>query len=369
MYQTARLAPRRLLSAKGGAVGVKFGLFDHMTRPPGTALHELYERRIAAVVRAEGAGVHGYYVAEHHGHRLAMAPSQLVWLAALARETERIRLGTMVACLPLHHPLRLAEEICMVDQLSQGRLELGVGRGISPFEQNFFGHPADEARGRFQESLELILSALTTGRMNTEGRTYYTFPEAELSMETYQKPGVPIWYPGNIEYAGLNGFNAVVPTPPNAAQRAAYQGFIDAGLASGDRLNPRSSDATLACSQFLVVARTDEEARDIAYRNVTALNNLMRRSSSAAPPHLQDPLPPLPDDPAVPFSAAGAFQREVAICGSPQTVRDYFLARAGENVDSYFMVGTAIGDMSLAESEESLRLFLNEVLPAFHDAA
>jgi alkanesulfonate monooxygenase SsuD/methylene tetrahydromethanopterin reductase-like flavin-dependent oxidoreductase (luciferase family) len=274
-----------------------------------------------------------------------------------------------VACLPLHHPLRLAEEICMVDHLSRGRLELGVGRGISPFEQNFFGHAADEARGRFQESLELILSALPTGRMNTEGRTYYQFPEAELSMETYQKPGVPIWYPGNIEFAGRNGFNAVVPVPPSEAQRAAYQEFIAAGLDSGDRLSPRSSDATLACSQFLVVARTDEQAREIGYRNVTALNNLMRRSSSAAPPHLQDPLPPLPDDPSVPFSTVSAFQREVAICGSPETVRDYFRARAAESDDSYFIVGTAIGDMSLAESEESLQLFLDEVLPAFRDAA
>ena len=119
-------------------MSVEFGIFDHITRPPGVPLAQLYEDRIELLKSADDAGFYCYHLAEHHGHDLAMAPNQLVFLGALARETENLRLGTLVSCLPLHHPLRLVEEICMVDQLSDGRLEVGVGRGVSIFEHEFF---------------------------------------------------------------------------------------------------------------------------------------------------------------------------------------------------------------------------------------
>ena len=112
---------------------MEFGIFDHVTRPAGVPLDALYEHRLSLLRRADAAGFRGYHLAEHHGHRLSGTPSQTVFLSAVARETERLRLGLLVACLPLHHPVRLADEVCMLDQLSGGRVDLGVGRGISPF--------------------------------------------------------------------------------------------------------------------------------------------------------------------------------------------------------------------------------------------
>jgi hypothetical protein len=81
---------------------IEFGIFDHVTRPPGIALDELYEGRLALLRKADAAGFDRYHLAEHHGHGLSATPSPAVFLAAVARETERLRIGMLVACLPLH---------------------------------------------------------------------------------------------------------------------------------------------------------------------------------------------------------------------------------------------------------------------------
>ena len=140
---------------------MKLGIFDHLD-DSGRPLSVHYEERLKLGERYDAAGFHAYHLAEHHATPLGTAPSPNIFLAALAQRTRRLRLGPMVYCLPLYHPLRLFEEICMLDQLSGGRLEFGVGRGISPIEAGYFGVDADEARDIFDESLDLIRRALTT---------------------------------------------------------------------------------------------------------------------------------------------------------------------------------------------------------------
>src|SRR5262249_58314850 len=105
-------------------------MFDHVDRGD-APLGELYEGRLRMVEAAEAAGFRTYHVAEHHATTLGMAPSPSLLLAAAIQRTRRIRLGPLVYILPLYTPLRLIEEICMLDQMSGGRFELGVGRGIS----------------------------------------------------------------------------------------------------------------------------------------------------------------------------------------------------------------------------------------------
>ena len=117
---------------------MKFGIFDHLDIR-NEPLSKTYDERLKLLRLADEAGFHAYHVAEHHGTPLGAAPSPSVYLAAAARETKRIRLGPLVYLLPLYHPLRLIEEICILDNLSDGRFELGVGRGISPIEIGFFG--------------------------------------------------------------------------------------------------------------------------------------------------------------------------------------------------------------------------------------
>lgn len=104
-----------------------FGLFDWIDR--GTVpLHQLYAERLRLLEAADAAGFFCYHLAEHHATPLGMAPSPALFLTAAAQHTQRIRLGPLVYLLPLYNPLRLIEEVCMLDHLSGGRLELGVGR-------------------------------------------------------------------------------------------------------------------------------------------------------------------------------------------------------------------------------------------------
>src|SRR5438105_7755070 len=106
-----------------------FGIFDHVERRNDVGMAQQYEERLRLIETAEALGFHCYHVAEHHHSPLCLAADQTAYLAAAAQRTRRIRLATLVYVLPLHHPIRLIEEISFLDQLSGGRFEVGVGRG------------------------------------------------------------------------------------------------------------------------------------------------------------------------------------------------------------------------------------------------
>src|ERR1700758_2423194 len=112
---------------------MEFGVFDHLDRND-LPLKDYYETRLQLIELYEKAGFYAYHLAEHHATPLGMAPSPSVFLAAVAQRTNKLRFGPLVYTVNLYHPLRLIDEICMLDQMSGGRLELGVGRGISPYE-------------------------------------------------------------------------------------------------------------------------------------------------------------------------------------------------------------------------------------------
>src|SRR6267143_4486253 len=128
---------------------VSFGVFDWIDRGTGP-VNRLYEERLKLLGAADDAGFFCYHLAEHHATPLGMAPSPALFLTAAAQRTRRIRLGPLVYLLPLYHPLRLIEEVCMLDHLSGGRLDLGIGRGISPIELGFLNVNAGETPERFK---------------------------------------------------------------------------------------------------------------------------------------------------------------------------------------------------------------------------
>src|SRR6266540_3588260 len=126
----------------------QFGLFDWIDRRE-APLGQIYEERLRLLEAADEAGFYCYHLAEHHATPLGMAPSPGLFLAAAAQRTHRIRLGPLVYLLPLYEPLRLIEEVCMLDHLSAGRLELGIGRGVSPYELRCFGVDVADSRAIF----------------------------------------------------------------------------------------------------------------------------------------------------------------------------------------------------------------------------
>src|SRR3989454_12223728 len=169
---------------------VAFGLFDWIDRRQGP-LGQLYEERLQLLEAAEAAGFFCYHLAEHPATPLGMAPSPSVFLAAAAQRTRRIRLGPLVFLLPLYSPLRLLGEICMLDHLSGGRLELGVGRGVSPYEVGYHGFDPARTRPMFQEALDVLVAGVTSARLTSRGG-HYRYDRVAVELAPAQHPSPPL---------------------------------------------------------------------------------------------------------------------------------------------------------------------------------
>jgi natural product biosynthesis luciferase-like monooxygenase protein len=178
--------------------------------PMGRSEQEMVQEQIGLMEAAEGLGFDSLWPAEHHFSEYGFCASPALTLAAVARQTSRIRLGTGVVVLPFNHPLRVAEDYAMLDLLSGGRVELGVGRGYQPLE--FQGYGIDQTRSReiFDESLEVIRRAWTEERLDFEGE-HFQFHDVEVRPKPLQKPHPPIWLaalsPESYAKAGQQGFN------------------------------------------------------------------------------------------------------------------------------------------------------------------
>ena len=137
---------------------MEFGIFDHIEPVENLALNEIYELRLQQLEIFDQSGFYAYHLAEHHSPAVhSLAPSQNVFLAAASQRTRSLKLAPCVYVLPLHHPLRLIEEISMLDHLSGGRIEIGVGRG-GVMEAYFWGQEADSETNyqRYLETLDIL---------------------------------------------------------------------------------------------------------------------------------------------------------------------------------------------------------------------
>jgi alkanesulfonate monooxygenase SsuD/methylene tetrahydromethanopterin reductase-like flavin-dependent oxidoreductase (luciferase family) len=334
--------------------GMKFGVFDHMDRG-GASLGQQYEDRLKLIEAYDRLGFHAYHVAEHHATPLGMAPSPGIFLAAIAQRTRRLRFGPLVYTLNLYHPLRLIDEICMLDQMSGGRLELGVGRGISPFEVGYFG--VDPATGpeRFAETLAVVLKGLTSRTLSHSG-THFTFRDVPIELEPVQRPHPPLWYgantPDSAEWLARQGYNVVVGLPARGVRA-----FVERYRAEWHAMG-RSNAALplLGMSRHVVVSDSDAEAVAAARRAFrlwyAALEHLWRKNGVGLPRQLI----PADFDEAV----AGGY----IVAGSPATVRDRMRQDNDIAGINYCLCRMAFGDLSYEESARSIELFAREVMPA-----
>ena len=330
---------------------MEFGIFDHLDRND-LPLKDFYETRLKLIEAYEHAGFYAYHVAEHHSTPIGMAPSPSVFLSAIAQRTKTLRFGPMVYALPLHHPLRLIEEICMVDQLSGGRLEIGFGRGSSPTEVSFYGQDPAKAQDIYSEARELILRGLTHKQLTFEGK-FFTFKDIPMEMEPLQKPHPPMWY----------GVHSV-----EAAERAARQGLNMVSLDSAketrtynDRyrqvwreLNGDKPTPKLGQSRFIVIAENGKEALAAAQRAYPVWHRhfyYLYSIRGGKPTH------PRPDT----FEKMMAIGH--AIAGEPAEVLKFLQAQIDESAANYLVGQFAFGDLTLAESLCSVELFHGQVMP------
>ena len=346
---------------------MKVGLFDHVElsdRAYATTLDE----RLAFAQAADEAGIWCLHVAEHHASPLNMVPVPGVYLGAVARATKRLRFGPMVYLLPLYSPLRLAEEICMLDHLSKGRLEVGVGRGVSPFELGYHKIRHEESRDIFKEAYACLTAALTNDPFTFESELY-TYKDVPMPLRPLQQPTPAFWYASSndtgSQWAGEQGLHFVT-NGPTARAKANIDVYLAALGKRGAPAHPKAEfrgGAAIGVGRLIVVADTDEEARRIAepaaayhHANLTFLQR--RNASSDLAKRLNIP-------------AAASFEdatREgTLICGSPKTVLAETERQVGTLGINYLVAYLFFGTMSLADALRSLELFRSEVMPKLEE--
>jgi alkanesulfonate monooxygenase SsuD/methylene tetrahydromethanopterin reductase-like flavin-dependent oxidoreductase (luciferase family) len=333
---------------------MKFGIFDHMD-DAGIPHGELFAGRLRLAEAYDRAGFYGYHLAEHHGTPIGCAASPGIFLAALAQRTEKLRFGPLVYLLPFYHPLRLIEEICMLDQLSGGRFELGIGRGVSPFETANYALDFSQTGAMYHEAFQVLLKGLAADELTFEGK-FYRFDKVPMVLKPVQRPHPPLWYgvsiPDNADWPAANDVNVVSLAPP-AAVRPIFERY----LATRRKLG--KGDTTLrGVGRHVVVADTDEKALAIARRAYPRWRTnffwLFRRHGSA--PRVGDLYPES-------FDQLAALR--TAVAGSPQTVRDFIAAEIEATGANYFVPWLAFGDMTVEEALHSVDLFAREVMPGF----
>jgi alkanesulfonate monooxygenase SsuD/methylene tetrahydromethanopterin reductase-like flavin-dependent oxidoreductase (luciferase family) len=243
--------------------GIEFGVFDHIEREPGIPLDRLYNDRLKQIEVLDEAGFYCYHLAEHHTPAVhSMAPSQNVFLAAVSQRTSRLRFGAGVYVLPLHHPLRLIEEVSMLDNLSGGRVEIGVGRG-GVLEAYFWGQDSDPETNlaRYEETLAVLRLGLSNDVLEYHGR-FYDFVEVPMRLRPLQQPMPGLWYMRNPETAARGGMNAIIVGGDLDALEAnviRYRHFWDEYQGKG-ALTEQGREPKVGLTTHIVLAATEDEA-------------------------------------------------------------------------------------------------------------
>lgn len=336
-----------------------FGIFDHLDRS-GAPLGQQYEDRLRLIEHYEAAGFHAYYVAEHHSTPLGMAPSPAVFLASIAQRTRTLRFGPMVYPLPLYHPLRVAEEICMLDHLSGGRLDIGFGRGASQFETEYYGIDPKEAQARYEEARQIVLAALTGSSVTYQGR-YYSFAGTPVELHPLQQPHPRMFYGAGHAETGAKAARErinLVCNAPVVTVRPIFEAFRATWREVGRAGEPMP---LLGLNRHCVIADTDAEAQALAERAYRLWHASFYR--------LWQLRNARPNNAAYPETFAGLQTMGYGIAGSPATVRDFYVREIRE-VGANFALGRfAFGDITLTEASRSVALFRDHVMPALQEVA
>ena len=341
---------------------VQFGLFDWIDINQ-LELPDLYEQRLKLLEYADTTGFYCYHLAEHHGTPLSVTPSPALFLAAAAQRTRRIRLGPLVYLLPIYNPLRLAQEICMLDNMCRGRLELGVGRGISPIELSFFKVDSQESRAMFQEALEIMTKGLATGKISCEGR-YYSFRDMPIHMKPFQRPYPPLWYPTDnpesMTWLARHGMSTVTHNKPMTTVRELfdlYKRVWEEHREEQNRLNGHVPDPKYGMLRHIYLAQTDGEAVKEAKRAFADFNkNFSYLRSQGGDTKMKDYL----------ADVDARLAEGLYIFGSPATVRATIKEQLDITGANYFLGAFSFGTLTTEQILDSMRLFAEEVMPAFH---
>jgi alkanesulfonate monooxygenase SsuD/methylene tetrahydromethanopterin reductase-like flavin-dependent oxidoreductase (luciferase family) len=344
---------------------MEFAIWDNTGPRPGSSPGDVYRQHLDEIALADAGGFDHYWFFEHHLSPTALMPAPNLMIAAAAGRTRRMRLGNMVNVLPYRNPLLLAEEVAMLDSLTGGRLDVGIGRGGKASEYQSFCLDPAHSRAMFRESIDAMVRIWSDEIFAFEGRFFKFDKNAALSPPLVQRPHPPVFVTANSEeslrFAAERDFSFVqLDSLIDDCKRD--QDFYRAiQRASGFAPRPR-----LCLTREVYVAPTDEEARGFAKKHLLEYWNLWGRFTQFV------------NAGAVPASFEAWYQRAprlfamsydelvesgMVLAGAPETVARQIL-RHGEMLDLRALVGSfQLGTMPHERVIDSLRLFAAEVMP------
>ena len=341
---------------------MQFGLFYEWPNPTLREWRLLFEEGVEQIQYSESLGFDYCLIAEHHFTNYGNSPSPLLQSLYIGRRTRRLRIGTASVILPMWQPLRLAEEVAVVDNLLDGRFMCGVGRGYQPYEMAGFGADVSESRARFDETLDVLLKAWTSDESFTYQGEYVNIENpVTVFPKPFQKPHPPLLITGSsVDSMRAAARYDMLPFTSSQMGLDGVRAQYGALAHSYRELGKPVEDIRLGVQCITHVAPTDEEAREAlpyARWQNRAQRGLNRRAVDAgridAVPYEDE----LDDD---------SFMDRLFF-GSPETVAEKLakFADAGATHVSNWMM---FGGIEHEKLMRSIRLMGEEVMPALRDA-
>ena len=352
---------------------MRFGTFYFFQAPPGHRHADIIHRELEQVEWTEELGFDEVWFTEHHfiDYGLSVDPSTLA--AAAASRTRRVRIGLAAAILPFHHPLRLAEQMALVDIVSRGRLDVGVGRGNRPAEFAGYRVPQEESRERFDEIVDVMRRAWTEERFSYAGR-FFTFDDVRVIPKPLQRPHPPIYQvcvtKDGIENTALRGWpmlNSVLfgPVEQLIGNRDTYVNTLKKSGRSDAEVARLLTD--WGVSRQIYVADSDREALEEARAAELWYQESFRRF--VIPDRIEDAHPSLQPG----FRAMAerlskvtweALVRETLAFGAPDTVARHIETMREMGVGQV-LCWMNFGGLAQDKIRRSMELFAREVMPRF----
>jgi alkanesulfonate monooxygenase SsuD/methylene tetrahydromethanopterin reductase-like flavin-dependent oxidoreductase (luciferase family) len=342
---------------------MKFGVFQLLHSADKGPAKEVYDNALEQAKLADELGFEGVWLAEHHFSSYGYNPNPLTFAVKIADHTKNLRIGTAVVVLPLYQPVRLAEEIALADQLTDGRLEVGLGRGYQRYEFERLGLNLDDSRSMFDEALEIIEMALTQENFNFEGN-YYQVPETTIFPRPIQQPHPPFWIaaqsPASIVDTVQRGYNCITggSSAPSGRVLQSWEVFRDAVNEAG--LN-WPQEFTIQAQVH--VAENDEFARAQTQnalwhlRSAGALRANTQKVVNGLAIEQEQPNEPTPE----------LMYNEWLLFGNAETVKFKLQRLLDTTGITYLNCVFAIGRLEHKEVLKSMERFARDVMPYFRD--
>ena len=332
-----------------------------------SAQSRIYDEALEQVEFAEELGFDSVWVAEHHSSRYGIFPSLTPILSYMAARTKKIRIGTGVSVLPFHNPIRLAEEAAMLDLLSHGRLEFGVGRGSADYEYGNFKVDFDSRDDRTREVLDIILGLWTTPEFSYNGK-YHQIEGLTIAPTTLQQPHPPVFLavsrtPASIDMAGDRDLPILTTfSTPEADNLALFDMYAERCAAAG---KPHNLDQS-PFFRFVHLAEDEKEAREYPRDALTWCRDIggYRRTITQGDEINWDLEHWKRTRTVTPASFESEAETTTYFVTPDQCAQRISNLQKNHRV-GYFGASMSFGSMGHAEVMRSMELFGKEVMPKF----